>query len=90
MIHHTTSKNNLWGVSFTGAVYGPTDSAVLVQVQEAGNQARIPLTPEQAEQMAAELLRFAAAAREANANADETRAITAALQAQKDIDNVVK
>lgn len=73
MRQHTTSPNNHWGVSFTGACYGPADSTVLVQVQEDGAQARIPLSPEQAEAMAAKLLRFAAQAREANLKAPETR-----------------
>lgn len=73
MRQHSTIRNNHWGVSFTGACYSPADSAVLVQVQEAGIQARIPLTPEQAEAMAAELLRFSALAREANQKAPETR-----------------
>lgn len=54
MIHHATSRGNHWGVSCSTATH-----QVLVQVQEEGNQSRIPLTPEQAESMASELCRFA-------------------------------
>lgn len=55
----TVVPGNHWAVGKT--FFGPT---VLVQLQERGEQVRIPLRPEEAERMASELLRFAALARQ--------------------------
>lgn len=59
MLHHSTSHGNHWAVSWTGEQLPGKEPSVLIQVQEEGNQARIPLTPEHARYMAAELIRFA-------------------------------
>lgn len=66
MIKHATTSGNHYGVGYTGQKVTPTDSQVLVQVMEAGNQARIALTPEQARHMAGELIQFASRAQAAN------------------------
>lgn len=66
MRHHATSNANHWAVGYTGDLYfDEAGGQVLVQVQENGQQARIPLTPEQAEAMAEQLLEFAQRARAA-------------------------
>jgi len=58
MIHHSISQSDHWGVSVNTMF-----RVVLVQLQENGIQARISLTPEQADDMASELQRFASQAR---------------------------
>lgn len=59
MRHNATAEpGNHWAVGKT--TFGAT---VLVQLQEKGERVRIPLLPEEAERMAAELLRFASLAR---------------------------
>lgn len=66
MRHHYTSKpNDHWAVSWTGEPLPGKPAMVLIQVQEQGNQARIPLTAEEAEYMANELMCFALKARNA-------------------------
>lgn len=56
MIHQRTSINpgaNHYGVSVSLPEHPHQDlSSVLVQLQESGNQARVPLTPEEARHMA--------------------------------------
>lgn len=58
----TAVPGNHWAVGKT--FFGPT---VLVQLQENGEQVRIPLLPEEAERMAGELIRFAELARKSPA-----------------------
>lgn len=58
----TAAPDNHWAVGKT--TFGAT---VLVQLQENGEQVRIPLLPQEAERMAAELLRFASLARQSPA-----------------------
>lgn len=66
MRQHATGPDSHYAVSFTGDKVTPKDSQVLVQLQGQGDQVRIALTPEQAEHMAGELMRFAARVRAAN------------------------
>lgn len=70
MRHNATQHHprcNHWAVGWTGEkLPGLADSCVLAQLQEAGNQARVVLTPEEAEAMAEQLLHFAKKARATN------------------------
>lgn len=72
MLHHATKlkpQADHWAVSWTGERLPRSlgkESAVLVQVQEDGNQARIALTPDEAEAMAVKLNEFAQKVRATN------------------------
>lgn len=70
MRHNATRHNplgNHWAVGWTGdKLPSQPDSCVLAQLQEDGNQARVVLTPEEAEAMAERLLHFAKQARATN------------------------
>lgn len=72
MIHHATKlkpQTDHWAVSWTGELLPKSlgkASMVLVQLQEDGNQARVGLTPEEADAMAQQLTEFAQKVRAAN------------------------
>lgn len=63
MRHNHLGNGDHWAVGWTGETLPGTSPSVLVQVQEKGDQARVALSPEQAEAMAEELRIFAAKAR---------------------------
>lgn len=69
MLHHATKhkpQTDHWGVSRTAEPLSRAlgqEGTVLVQIQEDGNQARISLTPDEAEAMARSLTEFAQAVR---------------------------
>lgn len=64
MIHRHLDNGDHWGVSYTGERPEGFTSKVLVQLQEKGEQVRVGMSPEQAENMAEELLKFAKKTRE--------------------------
>jgi hypothetical protein len=74
MIHNRINgSGDHWGVSYTGYIEEmPLDfePKVLVQLQEKGEQVRVGMSPEEAEYMAADLLKFAAKVREGIKNRD--------------------
>ena len=70
MRHYATKLkplSNHWAVSWTGErLPGVGESVVLTQLQEDGNQARVALTPDEAEAMAERLQHFAQKVRTTN------------------------
>jgi len=68
MLHHYLSDDNSgdhWGVGSSTYFLPGREPVVLAQLQSAGEQVRISLTAEQAEEMAAALLEHAAKVRQA-------------------------
>jgi hypothetical protein len=60
MIHQRINDaGDHWAVSYTGDMPEGFTPMVLVQIQEKGEQVRVAMTPEQAEEMASKLLKFA-------------------------------
>lgn len=60
MIHNRINdRGDHFGVSYTAAYLPGTEAKVLVQLQEGFEQVRVGMSPEDAEFMAKELLRFA-------------------------------
>lgn len=70
MLHHATNlkpQTDHWAVSWSGEkLPGCKESMVIVQLQEDGNQARVALTPDEAEAMAQKLNDFAQKVRATN------------------------
>lgn len=67
MIHHRINDNDHWGVSYTGYIEElpkNIEPKVLVQLQQNNEQVRVGISAEEAEYMAAELLKFASKVRE--------------------------
>lgn len=68
MVHQHVRDDNSgdhWGVSSTSQFFPGKNAVVLAQLQASGEQVRLILTAEQAEDMAAALLAHAAKARQA-------------------------
>lgn len=68
MVHQHVRDDNSgdhWGVNSTAEFFPGNSAMVLAQLQASGEQVRLALTAEQAEDMAAALLEHAAKARQA-------------------------
>ena len=68
MLHHSLrddTSGDHWAVGSSTHFLPGQSAQVIVQVQEAGDQARVAMTAEQAEEMAAALVSHAAKVRQA-------------------------